>query len=176
LWGDPALAAGYGRAANFCGAAGLELMEPLTFKGREGSGQPGGRDAYADATLGAPSLDTTKFAVTYLLWGRYLYNPDTSTDVHHRYLTQAFGPAGPALKTALAASSRILPLVTTAWCPSASNHEFWPEMLTPVSILPYTARPLYTDSPAPHNVSAISPLDPQLFTTIDQHAKDLVAG
>jgi hypothetical protein len=49
-------------------------------------------------------------------------------------------------------------------------------MLTPVSILPYTGRSLYTDSPAPHNVSAISPLDPQLFTTIDQHAKDLNAG
>jgi len=49
-------------------------------------------------------------------------------------------------------------------------------MVTPVSILPLTGRPLYTDSPAPHNVSAISPLDPQLFTTIDQHAKDLISG
>jgi hypothetical protein len=176
LWGDPALAAGYGRAANFCGAAGMELCEPLTFKGREGSGHPGGRNAYADASLAPANLDTAKFAVTYLLWGRYLYNPDTAPEVHHRYLKQAFGPAGPALETALAASSRILPLITTAWCPSASNHEFWPEMLTPVSILPYTGRPLYTDSPAPHNVSAISPLDPQLFTTIDQHAKDLVTG
>ena len=53
LWGDPALAAGYGRAANFCGAAGMELCEPLTFKGREGSGHAGGRNAYADASLGA---------------------------------------------------------------------------------------------------------------------------
>jgi hypothetical protein len=226
LWGDPALAAGYGRAANFCGAAGLELMEPLSFKGREGSGHPGGRNAYVDASLdestshppqtvilsearsaqskdlrstppqtvilsGARSaqskdlrfippppagLDTAKFSLTYLLWGRYLYNPDTAPDFHHRYLAQAFGPAGPALGTALAASSRILPLVTTAWCPSASNHEFWPEMFTPLSILPPLGRPLYTDSPAPHNVSAISPLDPQLFTTIDQHAKDLVSG
>jgi hypothetical protein len=207
LWGDPALAAGYGRAANFCGAAGLELMEPLSFKGREGSGHPGGRNAYVDASLASVSnartlesvvipqrstpasnaeesaslnppadLDTAKFSLTYLLWGRYLYNPDTAPDVHHRYLAQAFGPAGPALGTALAASSRILPLVTTAWCPSASNHEFWPEMFTPLSILPPLGRPLYTDSPAPHNVSAISPLDPQLFTTIDQHAKDLVAG
>ena len=191
LWGDPALASGYGRAANFCGAAGLELCEPLFFKGREGSGHPGGRDAYADTTLGAPhlgemwekmptalpDLDTAKFTVTYLLWGRYLYNPDTAPDVHHRYLKQAFGPARPHTgNPTLAASSRILPLVTTAWCPSASNHEYWPEMLTPVSILPYTGRPLYTDSPAPHNVSAISPLDPQLFTTIDQHAKDLISG
>jgi hypothetical protein len=176
LWGDPALAAGYGRAANFCGAAGMELCEPLTFKGREGSGHPGGRDAYADASLAPASLDSTKFTLTYKLWGRYLYNPETAPDFYHRYLKQAFGPAGPALEAALAASSRILPLVTTAWCPSASNHEFWPEMLTPVSILPYTGRSLYTDSPAPHNVSAISPLDPQLFTTIDQHAKDLIAG
>jgi hypothetical protein len=176
LWGDPALAAGYGRAANFCGAAGLELMEPLFFKGREGSGHPGSRNAYADASLAPAQLDTAKFAVTYLLWGRYLYNPDTAPDVHHRYLKQAFGPAGPALETALAASSRILPLITTAWCPSASNHEFWPEMFTPVSILPIVGKPLYGDSPAPHNVSAISPLDPQIFTTVDQHAKDLVAG
>src|ERR1017187_2325824 len=146
LWGDPALAAGYGRAANFCGAAGLELMEPLSFKGREGSGHPGGRNAYVDASLGSATLDTAKFAVTYLLWGRYLYNPDTDPSFYHRYLKQQFGPAGSAFETALAASSRILPLVTTAWCPSASNHEFWPERLTPVSILPITGRPLYTDN------------------------------
>jgi hypothetical protein len=37
-------------------------------------------------------------------------------------------------------------------------------------------KPLYGDSPAPHNVGAISPLDPQLFSTVDQHAKDLVSG
>ncbi len=176
LWGDPALASGYGRAANFCGASGLEIMEPLFFKGREGSGQPGGRDAYADAALGSATLDTAKFTTTFMLWGRYLYNPDTDPSFYHRYLKQAFGPAGPALETALAASSRILPLVTAAWCPSASNHEFWPEMLTHLSILPIVGKPLYGDNPAPHNVSAISPLDPQIFTTIDQHAKDLVAG
>ena len=175
LWGDPALASGYGRAANFCGAAGLELMEPLFFKGREGSGQPGGRDAYADASLGPANLDTAKFTLTYMNWGRHLYNPDAAPDFYHRTLKQAFGPAGPALETALAASSRILPLVTTAWLPSASNHEFWPEMYTSQSILPVVGRPLYGDNPAPHNVSAISPLDPQLFTSIDQHAKDLVA-
>jgi len=176
LWGDPALAAGYGRAANFCGAAGMEFMEPLTFKGREGSGHPGGRNAYADPSLGAADLDAAKFAATYMLWGRYLYNPDTAPDFYHSFLKQTFGPAGPALETALAASSRILPLVTTAWCPSASNHEFWPEMLTPVSILPVTGKPLYGDNPAPHNVSSISPLDPQLFTSIDQHAKNLIEG
>jgi hypothetical protein len=176
LWGDPALAAGYGRIAGFCGAAGMEICEPLTFKGREGSGNPGGRDTYADKALASPTLDTAKYAVTFLLWGRHLYNPDTPPEVHHRYLRAAFGPAGPGLELALANSSRILPLVTTAWLPSASNHELWIENITPVSILPYVGKPLFTDSPVPHNVSAISPLDPQLFTTIEQHAKDLVDG
>jgi hypothetical protein len=176
LWGDPALASGYGRAANFCGATGMELCEPLTFKGREGSGNPGGRNSYADSSLANIKRDTSKFAITYLLWGRYLYNPDTAPEVHHRFFRQAFGPSGPALEAALASSSRILPLITTAWLPSASNHSFWPELYTPISILPPTGKPLYSDSPAPHNVSAISPLDPQLFSTIDQHAKDLIGG
>jgi hypothetical protein len=201
LWADPALASGYGRAANFCGAAGMEIMEPLFFKGREGSGQPGGRDAYAEKSLNAGStskgrviprrlmpasnaeeaaapqpedLDSAKFIPTYMTWGRYLYNPDTDPAFYHRILAQQFGPAGRALETALAASSRILPLITTAWLPSASNHEFWPEMLTTVQVLPYTKSPLYGDNPVPHNVSAISPLDPQLFTTIGQHAENLV--
>ena len=176
LWGDPALVSGYGRAANFCGAAGMELCEPLTFKGREGSGHPGGRDAYVDSSLANTDRDTRKFAITYLLWGRYLYNPDTDAEVHHRFFRHAFGASGPALEAALASSSRILPLITTAWLPSASNHSFWPELYSPISILPPAGKPLYGDSPAPHNVGAISPLDPQLFSTIEQHAKDLVSG
>ena len=176
VWGDSALASGYSRAANFCGAAGMELCEPLTFKGREGSGHPGGRDAYADSSLANVDRDTRKFAITYLLWGRYLYNPDTPPEVHHRVFRQAFGSSGPALEAALASSSRILPLITTAWLPSASNHSFWPELYSPISLLPPVGKPLYSDSPAPHNVGAISPLDPQLFSTIDQHAKDLVNG
>jgi hypothetical protein len=34
LSADPEMAAAYGRTAHFCGALGLDLMEPLTFKGR----------------------------------------------------------------------------------------------------------------------------------------------
>jgi len=176
LWGDPALVSGYGRAAHFCGAAGMELCEPLTFKGREGSGHPGGRNSYTDIYLARANYDTNKFAITYLLWGRYLYNPETNEDVYRRFLCNEYGPAGPTLGESLASSSRILPLVTTAWLPSASNHSFWPEIYSPTSLLPSAIAPLYSDSPAPHNVSAISPLDPQLFSTINQHAEDLVSN
>ena len=174
VWADPALAAGYGRAANFCGAAGMELCEPLTFKGREGSGHLGGRNAYADVTLATSHPDVDKFVITYRVWGRALYNPETASEVHLRWFQHQFGFAGKELQSSLAHSSRILPLITTAWLPSASNHSFWPELYSPISILPPAGEPLYADSPAPHNVSAISPLDPQLFSTIDQHAADLL--
>ena len=176
LWGDAALASGYGRAANFCGAAGMEILEPLTFKGREGSGHPGGRNAYANQQLGSSNLDTSKFGVTYFLWGRHLYNPDTAPEAYRRYLKKTYGDAAEHLEIALANSSRILPLVTTAWLPSASNHSLWVEMYTPTSILPVVGKPLYGDSPVPHNVSAFSPLDPQLFVSIDSYAQILVSN
>ncbi|MGH2541110.1 MAG: hypothetical protein ACRDGK_11365, partial [Actinomycetota bacterium] len=51
LWGDPEIAAGYGRAAALAGSQGLEWCEPLTFKGREGTGSPGSRTGYADPSL-----------------------------------------------------------------------------------------------------------------------------
>ena len=51
LWADPASAAAYSQAFQFCGSAGVEICEPLSFKGRRGSGIAGDRCAYADATL-----------------------------------------------------------------------------------------------------------------------------
>src|SRR5205807_8273206 len=50
-WGDPAMVAAYSRAFGFAGSDGAELFEPLSFRGREGSGAvAGGRAAYADAS------------------------------------------------------------------------------------------------------------------------------
>src|SRR5258708_37820735 len=69
LWADPVFFAGYGRYSNFCGADGVELDEPLSFKGRMGSGRPGGRLSYTDTSL-VPAYDWQKFALTYRLWAR----------------------------------------------------------------------------------------------------------
>ncbi|HXS69684.1 MAG TPA: hypothetical protein VN761_12630, partial [Candidatus Polarisedimenticolia bacterium] len=38
LWGDPEMASAYGRVSSFCGSNGVEILEPLSFKGRKGSG------------------------------------------------------------------------------------------------------------------------------------------
>ena len=106
LWGDPAMVAGYGRYAHFCGSLGLELSEPLSFKGRKGSGLPGGRNAYADDSLRPSGGDWRKHAYTYRLWGRLLYNPEASPNSWRRYLRTEFGQAASYCEVAPAPKTR----------------------------------------------------------------------
>uniref|UniRef100_Q021F1 Uncharacterized protein n=1 Tax=Solibacter usitatus (strain Ellin6076) TaxID=234267 RepID=Q021F1_SOLUE len=157
LWGDPEFAAAYSRAFQFCGATGVEWCEPLSFKGRKGGGLAGGRTGYADRSL-TPKWDWQKYEYAYKLWGRMLYNP--AADI------KATTPA----ETALAYSSRILPLITSAHGPSAANNNYWPEMYTNMSIVDATVRNPYGDSPAPRRFGTVSPFDPEMFSTIEESA------
>ncbi|MGA1994250.1 MAG: hypothetical protein ABSH45_00600 [Bryobacteraceae bacterium] len=162
LWADPVFAAAYARAFGFCGSSGVEIMEPLSFKGRRGSGAvsggPGGRCAYADRSL-RPRWDWEKYLDTYRVWGRKLYNPDANAEVD----------------PALAAASRILPIVTTAHLPSAANNNYWPEIYTNQSLVE-PSKTEYTDTPTPKTFGNTSPLDPQLFSRIDDFAGELLQG
>jgi hypothetical protein len=175
LSADPDMASAYGRTAHFCGAVGLDLMEPLTFKGREGSGHAGGRCAYADASLN-PKADWEKFELYYRVWGRRLYDPDANAEAWRRWLRSQFGTAAMAVETAVANASRILPLLTSAHLPSASNHSFWPEMYTNMPIVRAGEPSPYSDTPEPRCFGTVSPLDPQLFATIDEHVADEMGG
>jgi hypothetical protein len=175
LWGDPQMAADYGRVSSFCGSNGVELFEPLAFKGRKGSGLPGGRNAYADNSL-EPALDFEKFSYTYRLWGRNFYNPDGEPDGWQRELHQQFGRGANKVETALASAGRILPLVTVAHCPSAANNNYWPEMYTNIAIVEETNPQPYSDTPSPRRLGTVSPLDPEFFSSIDEFADELIAG
>jgi hypothetical protein len=174
LWGDPAMAAAYGRAGGFGGGLGLEVCEPLSFKGRKGSGRPGGRTAYGDAQL-RPAADWEKYVYSYRLWGRLLYNPDAEPETWRRLLCRQLGARAEAAESALAHASRILPLVTTAHLPSAANNNYWPEMYTNMSLVDAQDPHPYSDTPSPRRFGAVSPLDPALFATIDACAEDLLA-
>src|SRR3954447_10737441 len=175
LWGDPALAAAYGRASSFMGAKGIEICEPLFFKGRQGSGLPGGRCAYLDETLD-PKLDFEKYNYTYRVWGRLLYNPQTSPDGWQRYLRASYGQAAPAAEEALANGSRVLPLFTTARIPSASNLGCWPEVYTNMPIVEGSEPSPYGDTAVPKRLGTVIPLDPQLFSTIEEYTAELLSG
>ena len=175
LWGDPLFAAAYSRAFSFCGSLGVELCEPLSFKGRKGSGLPGGRDAYADESLRTSGGGWEKYLYTYRVWGRHLYNPNCDPDVSRRFLRQQFGKGSEPVEAALASATRILPLVSTAHCPSAANNAYWPELYTNMPIVD-TARPHpYGDTLSPKRFGTVSPLDPELFSRIDDFAEELLS-
>ncbi|MCU0917011.1 MAG: hypothetical protein MUC88_20980 [Planctomycetes bacterium] len=175
LWGDPVMAAAYGRASSFCGSNGVELFEPLSFKGRKGSGLPGGRDAYADATL-RPARDYEKYLYEYRLWGRLLYNPDAEPDTWRRFLRDEYRGAAVECEGALAYASRVLPLFTTAHTPSAANNNYWPEIYTNMPIVDAARPHPYGDTPSPKRFGTVSPLDPQLFLRVDDCADGLLRG
>ncbi len=175
IWGDPVTGAGYGRAFSFCGSDGVEIMEPLSFKGRRGSGIAGDRAGYADSTL-KPRWDWEKYAYSHRIWGRLLYNPDSDPDIWRRYLRKEFGPGAPAAEAALANASRILPIVTTAHDASAGNNTYWPEVYLNQSMLDPSRSGPYSDSPAPRVFGNVSPLDPELFSRINDFADELLKG
>lgn len=175
LSGDPVLSAAYGRVSGFCGGLGFDLLDPLTFKGRTGSGHPGSRCAYADSSL-VPKYDWQKFDYTYRVWGRLAYNPETDADGWRRLLRREFGGGAEAAEKALASASRVLTLVTTAHGPSPDCFVYWPEI--------YTNLPIVTqDRGLPRgkvaretSFGSVSPFDPQLFMAMDEYADALLAG
>ncbi|HEV2348545.1 MAG TPA: hypothetical protein VG028_01740 [Terriglobia bacterium] len=175
LWGDPVTAAAYARDMQFCGESGVDLFEPLSFKGRRGSGIPGGRCAYADPSL-TPRFDWEKFLYTYRVWGRHLYNPDTDPDVSRRFLRKQFRAASPEVESALACASRILPLVTTAYGPSAANNNYWPEIYTNMPIIDTGEKTAYSDTPSPKTFGNASSFDPELFSNANDFVEELLQG
>jgi hypothetical protein len=178
LWGDPKLAAGDGRGFPMCGSLGVDLFEPLSFKGRGGSGissAPGGRCSYADQML-APKYDWEKFLYSYRVWGRHIYNPDADPAACYRYWNKQLRAAGPAMAQALAIASRILRIVTTVHDPSAANWTYWPEMYTNMTIVDASLNTLYRDTPEPRVFGTVSPLDPQIFVAINEAVDDLLTA
>jgi hypothetical protein len=174
LWGDPVMGAAQSRAFSFCGSDGVDLMDPLSFKGRRGSGIPGDRCAYEDVSL-RPKWDWEKYLYSLRVFGRTLYNPDTDADVWQRFLRKDFGAGAAGAQQALAHATRILPTILTAHAESAANNAYWPEMYTNMSIVAVLRDPI-GDTPSPHVFGAVSPADPQLFLAINDFAKELVTG
>jgi len=175
MWGDPEFAAAYSRAFQFCGSDGVEIMEPLTFKGRRGSGIAGSRCGYADANLN-PRWDWEKFEYSTRVWGRMLYDPETKPEVLRRPLQRQFGKGAEAMQTALANVSRILPIVTTAHAPSAGNNMYWPEMYWNQSMVDAEHYGPYGDALEPRVFGNASPFDPAMFCSINEYAEELLSG
>ena len=173
LWGDPILAGAYGKLSTFCGSLGVELCEPLSFKGRMGTGIKGGRFNYLDKKLHT-KYDWEKYNYTYRVWGRLNYNPKTKPENYERFMIKSFGKRGLDLTKSLGYASRILPFITLAHGVSASNNSYWPEMYENMSIvhkapfLPYSY-----DLKRPSRFGMATSCDPQLLMSPQELAKSI---
>jgi hypothetical protein len=174
-WADPVLFAGYSRNASFCGADGIEFCEPFSFKGRMGSGRYGSRTGLVDRSL-IPARDWQKNTLFYRMWGRLGYDPAAPAESWHRATAQSLAAAAAETEAALAAAGRVLPLVTLAHGPSASNNSYWPELYRNLSIVRDTAGRPYYDTPQPERFATVESFDPQLFATVEEAAAALADG
>jgi hypothetical protein len=173
LSGDGASTAAYGRMFSFCGSTGVDIMEPLTCRGRRGTGIANARrSGYADEHLDT-RWDWEKFEYWYRVWGRLTYNPDADAAQWRRHFSA--DPHGAAIASALARASRILPIVTTAHLPSAACDAYWPEVYWNQPMAGEPRPNPYGDTRTPKTFQHVSPLDPQLFSSIDEHAAELLA-
>ena len=144
--------------------------------GRRGTGIfPGNRCAYADATL-RPRWDWQKYLYTYRVWGRFLYYSNANVDCTRRYLANEFAAGSGHVEAALANASRILPIITTAYGPSAANNNYWPELYLNQSLFDAEHFAPYSDTPAPKIFGNASPFDPQLFSRMNEFAEQLLGG
>lgn len=178
IWADPELFAGYGRLSSIGGALGVELCEPLTFRGRKDTGRDGlPRDLYIDGSLSQGRDDWRKYGYQYRLWGRLLYDPDADPESWLRMLRAEFGSGAQHVAAALAAAGKVLPLVTVTQSLSASNNFFWPEAFTDMPIARQARSQTYDfDLAEPGTWGSVSPFDPALFDTADAYARALVDG
>jgi hypothetical protein len=102
-----------------------------------------------------------------------LYNPQTPVEVCQR----EFGAsANPAWASALARASRILPIVTTAYLPSAACDAYWPEVYWNQPMATEPSYNPYSDTKAPKTFPNASSLDPQLFSQMNGFADELLKG
>ncbi len=163
--------AAYGRAFQFCGMTGFDLLEPLTYRGRRGSAVPGARRSGYLPTRLEPHYDWQKYDYWYRSFGRMGFNPDAEP----QSVKRSFGtkPEGRALEAALAAASRILPLVVNAHSESAACDLYWPEIGWNLPFMGEVEK-FFWDTPSPRNFQNVTALDPQLFTSCREYADELL--
>ncbi len=66
----------------------------------------------------------------------------------------------------------------TAHHPSASNNYYWPEIYTDMPIVRTDGSPdpHYYDTPEPKRFGTVTPLDPEIFSTVEEFVREAVAG
>jgi hypothetical protein len=139
LWGDPEYAARFAHSCRLGDGNGFEVFAPLTDKGY--GNQPGRWRVFADRGYEVGKWEYERYWFFYLSFGRLTYNPQADPGIWRRELRHRFGNSAAAVETAYRAASQVMPLVTAAHLPGASEWSWWPEMDTGGGLTEYMHTP-----------------------------------
>ena len=176
LWGDPVTAAAYSRAFSFCGSEGVEIFEPLSFKGRRGSGIAGRPLRATPMRRLKPRWDWEKYLYTLPGVGPAAVQPEADPDglapLHAQRVRRRRRRGSrarqrqphPAHRHHGARALRPPTTITGPRC-------------TPTSRSWTRRKPHpYSDTASPKVFGNVSPLDPQLFSRIERFRRRAVEG
>jgi hypothetical protein len=128
LWGSPEYARRFAESCLLGGGSGFEVLAPLTDQGY--GNRPGEWRAIEDPAYRVGKWDQDKYWYFYLCFGRLGFNRETNPEVWRREFRSRFGEAASAVEQAYRAASEVLPMITAARLPGASEWSWWPEMDT----------------------------------------------
>jgi hypothetical protein len=128
LWGDPGYARRFAESCQLGGGNGFEIFAPLTDQGY--GNLPGEWRTIDDPAFRVGTWDQERYWFFYLCFGRLGFSQQTDPEVWQREFRQRFGRAAPAIEQAYRTASEVLPLITAARLPGASEWSWWPEMDT----------------------------------------------
>lgn len=154
LWGDTDYARRFAESCKLGGGDGFEVFAPLTNQGY--GNQPGEWRALRDPEYRVGKWEQERYWYFYLCLGRMGFNKDTDPEVWRREFRLRFGGAAQPIERACRAASAVLPMITAARLPGASEWTWWPEMDSGGKLREYIR---------------IQPSDPAQFYAISQWEK-----
>lgn len=178
LWGDPDYARRFSLSCALSGSAGFQINTPLSLKYGHELSHKAAWDTFAKKELRCGTWEDERFWLWYIAYGRMGYNPDTEPGVWRDEFAARFGRAGEVLEKALAAASKIVPMITTAHMPVHPSLRYWTELNTGWALFPENNldKPAHYDFVTGITYGSTEPSDHGLFYGIDEYAGDLVSG
>jgi hypothetical protein len=178
LWGDADYARRFSLSCGLSGSAGFQINTPLSLKYGHELSHKETWNIFTKPEFRYGKWEEERFWMWYTAFGRLGYNPDTDPSVWQDEFSAHFGVAGSVLEKALAAASKIVPLVTSVHMPVHPSLRYWTEMNTGWALFAENNlnQPKNYDPHTSVSYGSTEPSDHGLFYGIDEYAGDFFAG
>ncbi|GHT56515.1 hypothetical protein FACS1894109_05710 [Spirochaetia bacterium] len=178
LWGDADYARRFSLSCSLSGSGGFQINTPLSLKYGHELSHKNPWSTFIKDELRFGKWEDERFWMWYTAFGRLGYNPDADPRIWKDEFFQRFGAAGESLEKALAAASKIVPLVTAIHMPVHPSLRYWTEMNTGWALFAENNLNKSTDYDFAKEISygSTEPSDHALFYGIDEYVNDLNSG